>query len=144
MKSSKLWLTNYKKKEEGQAVIETVLVIPIILTLVMVGITVALFIHANIIVTMSASNGARVGASIWHDTEKTMAEKEEMIKNAALSMVESSLSGEERRYKISEVDGMLSVTVEYDFEILLPFSNLVFDHNTVTIDHTTQYYIGED
>lgn len=130
------------KNEDGQAVIEAAMVIPIILILVMVGITVSLFIYSQIIVTMSASNGTRVAASIWHDSEKTQAEKNEEIKNAALSMVESSLSGEERRYNIQENDGMLSVTVEYDFKMILPFSNLIFDDSTVTVEHTSQYYIG--
>lgn len=137
-------LNQVNQCEEGQAVIETVLVIPILLTLVMVGITALLFIHSNIIVTMSASNGARVGATVWHDSDKTTSEKEEMIKNAALDMVERSLSGDERRYSVSELNGMLSVTVEYDFEVLLPFSNLMFDNNIITIEHTAQYYIGED
>lgn len=131
------------KNKDGQAVIEAALVIPIILILVMIGITISILIYSHIIVTMSASNGARIGASIWHDTEKTQTEKIEEIKNGALSMVEKSLSGTERRYHVQENEGMLSVTVEYDFKIILPFSNLIFDEGIVTVKHTSQYYVGE-
>lgn len=130
------------KNEDGQAVLETALVIPIILMLVTVGITVSLLLYSQIIVTMSASNGARVGAAIWKETTLTEIEKKEAIKNASLSMVKKALSGEERRYKISENEGMLLVTVEYDFKVILPFSDLLFDSNIITIGHTAEYYIG--
>lgn len=131
-------------KEEGQAVLETALVLPIILMIVLVGITVSLLLYSKIIVTMSASNGARVGSVIWNSDEYTIEEKEEKIKNAALSMVAANLSGDERRYSIEEDDGMLQVTVAYDYSVRLPFSNLVFDHNVITIEHTAEYFVGVD
>lgn len=132
------------KKEDGQAVLETALVLPIILLLIMVGISVSLLLYSKIIVTMSASNGARVGSVIWRDSDYTVEERTEIIKNASLDMVERTLSGDERRYLIEEVDGMLKVTVEYDMKVILPFSDIVFENNIITIDHTAEYYIGSD
>lgn len=131
-----------KYNEEGQAVLETAIVLPVILMLLMIGITVCLLIYSQIIVTMSASNGARYGASIWTDDSMTRPEKEEEIKNVALKMVKDSLTGKERRYDISENDGMLKVSVEYDFDIFLPFVGLVIENETVTIQHTSEYYVG--
>ncbi len=136
-----------KKKiedESGQAVIETALVLPIILMLIMLSITLSMYLYSQIIVTMSASNGARVGAYIWTDEAISDSDKREKIKVASLKMVESSLAGDDRRFKIEEDAGMLMVTVEYDFKVLLPFSNLVFDENTVVISHTSHYYVGEE
>ncbi len=131
------------KDEDGQAVLETAIVIPIILLLVMVGISLSLLLYTKIIVTMSASNGARVGSVIWHSDEYTEGERKETIKNASLSMVEENLAGDERRYLIEEIDGMLHITVEYDFRVVLPFSNVAFNNNIITVSHTAQYYIGK-
>lgn len=131
------------KNNDGQAVLETALVMPIILLLIMGGITLGILIFSQIVVTISASNGARVGGSIWHDESLTEMEKKEQIKNAALGMVEKSLAGDQRRYLINEKDGMLEVTVEYDFFASLPFSDHIFDNNTITIDSTAYYYVGE-
>lgn len=131
-----------KNNEDGQAVLETAVVLPVILMFLMIAITVCLLIFSQIIVTMSAANGARYGASIWADETMTRPEKEEAIKNVALKMVKESLTGKERRYKISEIDGMLSVTIEYDFDIYLPFAGLVIDNSFVTVKHTTEYYVG--
>ena len=140
---SKMNIKSKLKNKDGQAVLETVLVLPVILMLVFIGITLAMYIYAQIIVTMSSSNGARVGARIYHDTNLEMHEKELKIKTAALSMVEDSLPGEDRRYEINYDSGMLKVSVEYDFSVFLPFSNLVFDEGVVTIRSTSEYYIGE-
>jgi len=131
------------KEEKGQAVIEFAFVVPIVLLLVMVGITLSLFIYSQIIVTMSASNGARVGAAIWHNDTYSQAEKTEKIKNAALAQVESNLYGEERRYKVDHSEGMLRVTVEYDFKVALPFSSLIFDEGIIVIVHTAEIYVGD-
>lgn len=132
------------KDEKGQAVLETAVTLPLLLMLIMIGITISLLIYSQIIVTMSAANGARYGATIWRDDEMTTSEKEEKIKDAALKMVEENLTGKKRRYEVSEVNGMLTVTVEYDFEILLPFANLIFEQHVLTIRHASKYYIGSD
>lgn len=132
------------KEESGQAVLETAVTLPVILMLIMIGITVSLLIYSQIIVTISAANGARYAATIWRDKDMTQSEKEESIKNASLEMVEESLTGDKRRYSVTESEGMLTVTVEYDYEIMLPFANLIFDHHTLTIKHASKYYIGSD
>lgn len=132
------------KEESGQAVLETAVTLPVVLMLIMIGITVSLLIYSQIVVTLSAANGARYGATIWRDKEMTQSEKEEKIKNASLKMVEESLTGDKRRYSVTESNGMLTVTVEYDYEILLPFANLIFENHTLTIKHASKYYIGSD
>jgi len=131
-------------EESGQAVLETAIVLPVILMFIMIGITVSLLIYSQIIVTMSAANGARYGATIWRNDEMTQSEKESDIKAASLKMVEENLPGKGRRYSVSEEDGMLSVTVEYDFDIILPFADFVLDNESVTITNTAEYYIGKD
>jgi len=129
------------KREDGQAVLETALVIPVILFMIMAVITVSLLIYTKMLVVLSASQGARVGALIWNDATIELEEKEEKIEGVVFGILSNGMNGVDRSWDAEVKDGSLHVTVEYKFKLILPLLGALFEDNEVPIKYEAIYYI---
>lgn len=117
-------------KEEGQALTETALVLPIILLLIMGAITFGMLIYAKTLVVLSSSQGARVGASIYNDPTMTLEEKEEKIRTTVYYYLGNGISGTDRSVSISTDGTMITVKVTYNYQLILPLLGEIFGEKT--------------
>lgn len=93
------------------------------------------------LVVISASQGARVGAQIWREATLTDLQKQEKIETVVLGVLSSGISKEKVHYQTEELEGALVVTVTYDFDLILPLLAGIFKEPSLKLEHKAVYYI---
>ena len=133
----------YKKltDNKGQSVLETALVMPIILLLIMAVISISMMLYTKMLVVLSASQGARVASQVWRDETLMKEEKDEKIEKIIMGILSNGTKGVDRSWNAEEINGTIHVTVKYKFKLILPFLSKIFKENEVLIKHEAQYYI---
>lgn len=108
-----------KDGEKGQSLVEFTLIIPIFLLLVFAIVDFGMGFHAWISVTNAAREGARIGAVGADDTTI----------EARVRDTVGGLDDEDLSVNITNAQGdpgeAVSVTVEYDYELITPLSGLL-------------------
>ena len=129
------------KRAKGQAVLEFALVMPILLLVCFMIITVGMLLYSKIIVVIAASQGARVGSQIWYNDTYSEAEKIEKIEKVVNGVLSESTIRNEQEVVIEQKDDALNVTVDYEYQIILPFVSFLFENSKLSISHKAVYYI---
>jgi Flp pilus assembly protein TadG len=147
------WPKRYMKEEKGQALLETALILPILLLLLIGIITFGMLLYSKIVVTLAASQSARLGATLYSKEdvdEGTARQKISDMANSYLSGLTGGSninieadgappggSGEE----VSTEDRQISVTVSHQFSMPLPFVSEFLNGGTMPIKYTAVYKI---
>lgn len=125
-----------RANEEGQSVVEFALVLPLFLGLVMALITTALVVYSYILVVSGANQGARVGALEYGIKAANAREK-------SVEAVEKVLRDgfKPGTYTIVIVPGgdFVSVRVQHNFKVNLPFAEKLLERGSVPIKYTATY-----
>jgi hypothetical protein len=98
-------------------------------------------IYAKSIVVLSASQGARVGSAIYDDNSLSAFEKDEKIRNTALTILSNGLTGEDREVTITKNGDELKVKSKYTYHIPVPLVSLLFGNKDIEIEYTAIYLI---
>lgn len=123
------------RRTNGQAVVETALVIPILLLLLACVLAAGYAAVAEILVVTSAGQGARQGAALCADGQST-ADVLDAARQRALDLL-APLAGEKQAGAI--MDGPdLVVTSSYVYSLPLPGAKLIGD-GKIHLDYTARY-----
>ena len=135
---------SYVSNESGQAMLETAIVLPLVLMIILFMVSTGMFIYSKIIVVQAASFAARSGSDILTRNELSEDEMIEKIKDNAKSIVDNALSPDNETIEVEIEDQILTVEVIYDFPLVLPFvSDLFKDEDFLKIRHKSQYIYGD-
>ena len=108
-----------RKREDGQSLVEFVLVVPIFLLVLFAIVDFGMAFHAWITVTNSAREGARVGA-----VRASSADIEQRVRDTATSLDQANLS-----VGITNAGGLpgesVVVDVSYDYSLMTPLADLL-------------------
>ena len=128
--------------EKGQAALETALVLPVILLIVMGVLTFGLMIYVKTLVVLSSSQAAKVGAYIYNDPTLTWEEKEEKIRATAYSFLSNGISGTDRSVTI-KADGInITVKVTYNYKLIFPLLGEVLGSRAyIPLEYESTYMI---
>lgn len=130
--------------ESGQALVETALVLPIILLIVMGVLTFGMIIYVKMLVVLSSSQAAKVASSIYNDTTLTGDQKVHQIQSTAYTYLSNGISGTDRSADIIVDDymGTISVKVTYNYKMILPLLGDIFGTKTkIPLSYTSTYMI---
>lgn len=117
-----------RRSEEGGALIESAIVLPVLLLIVFAMIWFGMLLYTHIVVQLAAAQGARVGAKAYADDPQ--AEKEikpdDYARGFARSVIQGGLTLPDLeavnvQHDSVEGDPALRVTVAYRFRLLVPF-----------------------
>ncbi|CAM5779724.1 MULTISPECIES: TadE/TadG family type IV pilus assembly protein [Brevibacillus] len=126
------------KREEGQAITEFAIVLPVMILLITGILVFGHMMYAKTLVVLSASQGARVGGAVWDDEGAGAARAK--IRNTALSILTNGLSGS-HDVQIRETGNDISVTVTYDYPVTIPIISAFFSNPVVKLEHTAVYKV---
>ncbi|MFC0561246.1 TadE/TadG family type IV pilus assembly protein [Halalkalibacter alkalisediminis] len=134
-------LRKLKSEEKGQSVTEFAIILPVFVLLITGVLVLGSIIYAKTVVVLAASQAARVGGAIYDDSSLTLYEKDEKIRNTALTVVSNGLTGEDRTVTITQVGNEIKVKVSYTYYIPLPLIRSLFSNHSVDINFTSSYLI---
>lgn len=108
-----------RKREDGQSLVEFVLVIPIFLLVLFSIVDFGMAFHAWITVTNSAREGARIGS-----VRATSGEIEQRVRDTATSLEQANLS-----VGVTNAEGQpgesVVVDVSYSYSLMTPLADLL-------------------
>lgn len=131
----------FLKNESGQSVVEFAIILPCFILLIAGVLVFGSMIYAKTLVVLAASQGARVGGAIYDDPSLTLAEKNDKIRDTALTIVSNGLSGADRDVIITDMSDKILVEVKYKYHIPVPLISLIFGSSEVDIEYTSSYLI---
>ena len=117
-------MSNFLQNQKGQAVAEFAIILPILFLLIFGIINFGMYIHARYIVTVAATEGARVGSLFNENTKirgiivnniKSNLKYEESLLNIALTPIDNRKVGDELKV---DVEYLLSLPINFNFENL--------------------------
>ncbi|WBW95959.1 TadE/TadG family type IV pilus assembly protein [Oceanirhabdus sp. W0125-5] len=130
------------KDERGQSLSEFVVVLPLVLFVIFGVLTLGVMIYVKMLVVLSSSQAARVGAEVMNDSTYTVEEKMEKIESTALTFLTNGMTGKERDVDINVEEDLIKVNVTYDFKLILPFLGDIFkDKLKIPIHYESVYMI---
>ncbi|BCJ86616.1 TadE/TadG family type IV pilus assembly protein [Effusibacillus dendaii] len=130
-------LKKYARDQQGQALSEFVMILPILLLLMMGALIMGLIVYAKLVVVLAASQGARVGGAIYNDQTLSVWQKQQKITNTALSILTHGLSGVDRKVSIRSNGDQVEVTVSYRQNVLVPVIRSLFgNQSTFLVEYT--------
>ncbi|MEX1308053.1 MAG: TadE family protein [Eubacteriales bacterium] len=124
------WL--FKKREKGQAMVETALVLPLFL-LVVCGIIDFGWIYANqLMLNSSSRDGARYAVVRADNTDMVTEVTQHLKEN--ITLIESN---DLNVTVVVETDGDISVTCQSDVKVLTPLTGIFVSGQTISLTSTT-------
>lgn len=138
------------KEEKGQAMLETALILPVLLLILIGIITCGMLLYSKIVVTLAASQSARLGATLYSKEEMQTSVADEKIRDMANSYLSGLASGSTINIEADEaLDGeatgeeerQISVTVDHTFSLPLPFVDKILGSALVPLKYTAVYKI---
>jgi len=133
-------LKSIRKKDDGQALTEFALVVPILVMLAIGILLLGYFIYCHIIVVSAANQGARAGSALIADPDVTPYEATVKARQTANTLLSNGLN-----INYGEVDiqqhNSFDVTVNYNFKFPISLPGLPSSH---TISYTASYMIWGD
>lgn len=129
-------------RQEGQAVAEFVLVVPVLLLLFVALVAFGHYIHINMIVFQAANRAARTGAVLYGDSLVSRADAYRRTRAAALGLL-NNLQSTDRSVTIREVGDDLHVIVRYRTKLFVPFMRPWFG-NDMEVEWESIYRIERD
>jgi Flp pilus assembly protein TadG len=120
-------LDRWKKSERGQAIVETALVVPLIILLIMGMVELGRVSNAYLAVTHASRHGARY-AAVGGSNEEIISK----VKNAASPLDTSQLTVIIDPAQNRQSGEDIKVTVTYPVRMLTPIAGFLFS-NTVTV-----------
>lgn len=145
-------LAKYKKNEDGQAVLETALVLPIILLILFGMLTFGMLLYSKIVVTLAASQSARLGATLYSEQAEEAGNPDERIKSTADAYLQGLSGNSEIAIQADPppaalpdgstpaADRNIAVTIRHHFSFTLPFVGK-FIGDDVPVEYTAIYKI---
>lgn len=124
----------FLKEQRGQAVAEMACVLPVLLFIVMGVLTLGLMIYAKTLVVISASQAAKVGAYLYYDETLSDEEIEDAIRSTANTLLSNGMNGTDRSVAIDSDGVYITVTVEYDYSMILPLLGKVLENKTSVVN----------
>ncbi len=130
-----LSLKRFRKSEDGQAVSELALTLPILLIILMGTMSLGMMIYTKTIMVYACSQGAELGSEIWNLPDQTVEERDKRIEDTTLSIF--SFKGEpgEKMVTIKNADNNITVKLEYDFEFILPFADFLSGEEGIKLSY---------
>lgn len=132
-----------RRRQDGQAVAEFLVVVPVLLLILMGTIGFGHMIFARMIVVQAANRAARLGAVLYGDSATPRDEAYRRTRDAALSMLTAGLRGTDREVVISTSGSDLHVTVRYRSNVFVPFLQPWLG-DTMEQEHESIYRIESD
>lgn len=133
-------LKRFRRKEDGQALMEFALIAPILIMLAVGILLLGYFLYSHIIVVSAANQGARAGSALSADPDTP----QHVVINTARTTAESMLSqGLNIDYGDVTVrtGTRFEVEVTYEFRFPIGLPGLPTSH---TIKHTSTYHVWGD
>jgi Flp pilus assembly protein TadG len=124
MSESKAGATRFRRREDGQSLLEFALIVPIFLLIVMATIDFAWGLRAYITITNSAREGARLAVTLGPNDPDTPSVVQDYVAERSSDLVASG------DVTVSYPDGPasenpVSVTAEYDYQYITPVGGLL-------------------
>lgn len=114
------WYRRLSSSEQGQALAEFIFVVPILLLIMMVIIGFGHTLFTKMIVVQAANRAARVGSVLYGNSNVSRGEAHQKTRAAALSVLNTSLPGNDRTVLVRESGPDLYVTVQYRTRTFVP------------------------
>ncbi|HYF76465.1 MAG TPA: TadE/TadG family type IV pilus assembly protein [Symbiobacteriaceae bacterium] len=132
-----------RRRQEGQAVAEFIVVVPLLLLILMATVGFGHMIFARMIVVQAANRAARLGAVLYGDSSTPRDEAYRRTRDAALSMLTAGLRGTDRTVVIQPGSTDLHVTVRYRTDVFVPFLRPWLG-DQLEVEHESIYRIERD
>lgn len=132
-----------RRRQEGQAVAEFIVVVPLLLLILMATVGFGHMIFARMIVVQAANRAARLGAVLYGDSSTSRDEAYRRTRDAALSMLSAGLRGSDRDVVIQPGSTDLHVTVRYRTDVFVPFLRPWLG-DRLELEHESIYRIERD
>lgn len=124
---------------EGQAIVELAIILPIILLIIMIIVYLGIFTFSKCVVLLSAHEGGREALLIWN-TEMTQQEKEVAIREAVAKGLDSLPNGDDSEIVIIDDNvGTIDIEAKYYFKLNLPFISQILDSDSITVKSNVTY-----
>jgi len=133
-------LKNIRNNDDGQALTEFALVVPLLIMLAIGILLLGYFIYCHIIVVSAANQGARAGSALIADPEITPYEASLRARQTANTLLSNGLNINYGEVNVSQSDSF-DVTVNYKFNFPISLPGLPRSH---TISYTASYMIWGD
>lgn len=114
------WQRRVGFSERGQALVEFILIVPILLLILMAIIGFGHTLFAKMIVAQAANRAARVGSVLYGSSKVSRGEAHQKTREAALSVLNTSLPGKDRTVMVRESGPDLYVIVQYRTRTFVP------------------------
>jgi Flp pilus assembly protein TadG len=128
----------FLRKDDGQAITEFAIILPVFMLLVMGILIVGHIIYAKTVVVLAASQGARVAGAVWDDDP---AEARVKSIQTAETIVTNGLTGTSYDIDVNRDGNSVQVTVRYDYPIFVPLISSLLQKSTVELESTSVYRI---
>ncbi|HYF79913.1 MAG TPA: TadE/TadG family type IV pilus assembly protein [Symbiobacteriaceae bacterium] len=132
-----------RRRQEGQAVAEFLVVVPLLLLILMATIGFGHMIFSRMIVVQAANRAARLGAVLYGDSATPRDEAYRRTRDAALSMLSSGLRGTDREVRIHTTGTDVHVTVIYRTDVFVPLLRPWLG-DQLQVEHESIYRIERD
>jgi uncharacterized protein (UPF0333 family) len=130
------------KDSKGQSLTEFAVVLPLLILVVMGVLTLGLIIYVKMLVVISSSEAAKVGSQIMNDPAYTIEEKDNKIRQTALTFLSNGMTGTDRDVDVITDGDHIKVKVTYNYKLIFPFLSDVFaDKTTIPISYESEYLI---
>jgi Flp pilus assembly protein TadG len=108
------------KGNQGQALAEFMIVVPLLLLLLMAIVGFGYAIFTKMIVVQAANRAARLGAVLYGDSSVSTSTAYQKTRQAALSTLDAALNGTDREVVVSQSGDDVRVTVRYRTNVFVP------------------------
>lgn len=130
------------KDDKGQSLTEFAVLLPLLILIVMAVLSLGLMIYVKMLVVISSSEAAKVGSQIMNDPAYTLEEKENKIRQTAITFLSNGITGNDRDVDISTDGEDIKVNVTYNYKLIFPLLSDIFkDKTNIPISYKSIYKI---